>query len=51
MTKEHVAHIRKTNNNIEVRYMFQEQDEQSEEFHIPNPIEIFEQAFEVGRNI
>ena len=46
MTKEHAAHIRKTNNNIEVRYMFQEQDEQSEEFHIPNPIETFEQAFE-----
>ncbi|XP_003707581.1 putative ATP-dependent RNA helicase DDX43 [Megachile rotundata] len=46
MTKEQVAHIRKTNNNIEVRYMFEEQEKSLEEFDIPNPIETFEQAFE-----
>ncbi|XP_076237977.1 putative ATP-dependent RNA helicase DDX43 [Calliopsis andreniformis] len=46
MTKEQVANIRKMNNNIEVKYMFDEKEEHTEEFHIPNPIETFEQAFE-----
>ncbi|KZC13703.1 PREDICTED: probable ATP-dependent RNA helicase DDX43 [Dufourea novaeangliae] len=46
MTKEQVAHIRQINNNIEVRYMFDEQEKQSQVFDIPNPIETFEQAFE-----
>lgn len=51
MTKEQVAHIRQTNNNIEVRYMFESEEkstESSKEFPIPNPIETFEQAFEVS---
>ncbi|XP_053996758.1 probable ATP-dependent RNA helicase DDX43 [Hylaeus anthracinus] len=46
MTKEEAARIRKSNNNIEVRYMFEGQKSQSEEIDIPNPIETFEQAFE-----
>ncbi|XP_034187499.2 putative ATP-dependent RNA helicase DDX43 [Osmia lignaria lignaria] len=49
MTKEQVAHIRQTNNNIEVRYMFENEEkcsESSKDFPIPNPIETFEQAFE-----
>ncbi|XP_031835118.1 putative ATP-dependent RNA helicase DDX43 [Nomia melanderi] len=46
MTKEHVAHIRQINNNIEVRYMFDEQEKHAEKFDIPNPIETFEQAFD-----
>ncbi|XP_078050701.1 putative ATP-dependent RNA helicase DDX43 [Augochlora pura] len=45
MTKEHVANIRKMNNNIEVSYLFREKEEHSEE-RVPNPIEAFEQAFE-----
>ncbi|XP_076659541.1 putative ATP-dependent RNA helicase DDX43 [Halictus rubicundus] len=51
MTKEHVAHIRKTNNNIEVRYMFDEKEDHTEELHVPNPIETFEQAFEIYPDI
>ncbi|XP_026674941.1 probable ATP-dependent RNA helicase DDX43 isoform X2 [Ceratina calcarata] len=46
MTKKQVAHIRKTNNNIEVKYMFDEKCDVSEQLRIPNPIETFEQAFE-----
>ncbi|XP_076763300.1 putative ATP-dependent RNA helicase DDX43 [Xylocopa sonorina] len=46
MTKEQVAHIRKTNNNIEVKFMFDEKESDSEQLSIPNPIETFEQAFE-----
>ncbi|XP_017884968.1 probable ATP-dependent RNA helicase DDX43 [Ceratina calcarata] len=46
MTKEQVAHIRKTNNSIEVKYMFDEKNDVSEQLWIPNPIETFEQAFE-----
>lgn len=46
MTKEEAAHIRKINNNIEVRYMFDKQEHHPEEFDIPNPIVTFEQAFE-----
>ncbi|KOC61391.1 putative ATP-dependent RNA helicase DDX43 [Habropoda laboriosa] len=47
MTKEQVANIRKTNNNIEVKYMFDEQGNDTEQSSIPNPIETFEQAFEI----
>ncbi|CAL7939654.1 unnamed protein product [Xylocopa violacea] len=46
MTKEQVAHIRKSNNNIEVKFMFDEKESDSEQLSIPNPIETFEQAFE-----
>ncbi|CAK9811544.1 Probable ATP-dependent RNA helicase DDX43 [Anthophora quadrimaculata] len=47
LTKEQVTNIRKTNNNIEVKYMFNEQENDIEECNIPNPIETFEQAFEI----
>ncbi|CAK9807040.1 Probable ATP-dependent RNA helicase DDX43 [Anthophora plagiata] len=47
LTKEQVVNIRKTNNNIEVKYMFNEQENDTEECNIPNPIETFEQAFEI----
>ncbi|XP_006607867.2 probable ATP-dependent RNA helicase DDX43 [Apis dorsata] len=47
MTKEQVAHIRKTNNNIEVKHVFEEKGNNSDLLKIPNPIETFEQAFEV----
>ncbi|XP_043251393.1 probable ATP-dependent RNA helicase DDX43 [Colletes gigas] len=51
MTKEEAAHIRKINNNVEVRYMFDEQENRSEEYDIPNPIVTFEQAFEAYPDI
>lgn len=51
MTKEQVAHIRKTNNNIEVKHVFEEKGNNAELLKIPNPIETFEQAFEVNSSI
>ncbi|XP_076299663.1 putative ATP-dependent RNA helicase DDX43 [Lasioglossum baleicum] len=51
MTKEHAAHIRKTNNNIEARYMFDEKETQTEQLEVPNPIETFEHAFEIYPDI
>lgn len=51
MTEEQVAHIRKMNNNIEVKYMFDDQEKDSEQLKIPNPVETFEQAFEVSRDV
>ncbi|XP_046739463.1 probable ATP-dependent RNA helicase DDX43 [Diprion similis] len=50
MSKEKVAHIRKINNNITVRKVFQEIEEDGQEGNddptIPNPVETFEQAFQ-----
>lgn len=46
MAKEHVANFRKANNNIEVKHVF-ENEGSSNESKIPNPIETFEQAFQV----
>lgn len=45
MSSKKVADIRLNNNNIEVRYLFEK--ESSEELKIPNPVETFEQAFQV----
>ena len=50
MTPEQVAHIRQINNNIEVNYVFEDKEGSAPE-HIPNPIETFEQAFGVSKNI
>lgn len=47
MSKSKVDHIRKTNNNIEVRFVFQNEGGSDEEIKIPNPVETFEQAFQV----
>ncbi|CAD1476446.1 unnamed protein product, partial [Heterotrigona itama] len=44
LTPEQVAHIRQINNNIEVKYVFEDKEENGCG-HIPNPIEAFEQAF------
>lgn len=46
MSAAHVAHIRKSNNNIEVKHVF-ENEGSDEELKIPNPVETFEQAFQV----
>ncbi|KAK2580130.1 hypothetical protein KPH14_012407 [Odynerus spinipes] len=45
MSAEYVAHIRKANNNIEVQRVFDDEENSSKEFHIPNPVQTFEQAF------
>ncbi|KAG7212864.1 hypothetical protein KM043_002217 [Ampulex compressa] len=45
MSMEYVAHIRKINNNIEVKYVFENEEDLLEDRTIPNPIETFEQAF------
>lgn len=47
MSESRVAHIRKTNNNIEVRHVFENKGGSDQEMEIPNPIETFEQAFQV----
>ncbi|RLU20925.1 hypothetical protein DMN91_007539 [Ooceraea biroi] len=43
MSKERVAAIRRSNNNIEVKHVFD--NEETSELTIPNPVETFEQAF------
>lgn len=48
MSKSKVNHIRKNNNNIEVRHVFQAEEGSDEEMKIPNPVETFEQAFQVA---
>lgn len=45
MSAECVASIRKQNNNIEVQRVFDDEENASKEFHIPNPVQTFEQAF------
>lgn len=45
MSEECVANIRKKNNNIEVQRVFDDEENASKEFHIPNPVQTFEQAF------
>lgn len=45
MTKERAAHIRTTNNNIDVKRMFEKEETARDDFDIPNPVETFEQAF------
>lgn len=47
MLESKAAHIRKTNNNIEVRHVFENTGATDEEMKIPNPVETFEQAFQV----
>lgn len=47
MSKSDVAYIRKTNNNIEVKHVFENEGGSKEEMKIPNPVETFEQAFQV----
>lgn len=47
MSESKVAHIRMTNNNIEVRHVFENEGDTGEEMKIPNPVETFEQAFQV----
>ncbi|XP_011637060.1 probable ATP-dependent RNA helicase DDX43 [Pogonomyrmex barbatus] len=46
MSKTKVAYIRKSNNNIEVKHVFENEGGSDEEIKIPNPIETFEQAFQ-----
>ena len=46
MTEEQVALFRKENNNIEAKLMFEEG--QSSDLKVPNPVQTFEQAFEVS---
>lgn len=46
MSKAKVAELKTINNNIEVKYVF-ENEEGSDEMKIPNLIETFEQAFQV----
>lgn len=50
MSKSKVAQFRKTNNNIEVRFVFENEGGSDEEMKIPNPVETFEQAFQVMYN-
>lgn len=47
MSTEYVANFRKNNNNIEVRYVFENEEKSANEFKIPNPVESFDQAFKV----
>lgn len=47
MSEEKVADIRKNNNNIEVKYVFDNEKAADDEIKIPNPVETFEQAFQV----
>ncbi|KAL0129589.1 hypothetical protein PUN28_001690 [Cardiocondyla obscurior] len=49
MSASKVAHVRQTNNNIQVRYVFE--NEGSAEMKIPNPVETFEQAFQAYPDI
>ncbi|XP_012540510.1 probable ATP-dependent RNA helicase DDX43 [Monomorium pharaonis] len=51
MSASKVDHIRKTNNNIEVRHVFENKDNTDEEMKIPNPVETFEQAFQTYPDI
>lgn len=44
MTGEEVDRMRKENNNIEVKYVFDEKESHNE-FGIPNPVQTFKQAF------
>ncbi|XP_043268998.1 probable ATP-dependent RNA helicase DDX43 [Venturia canescens] len=48
MSEDHVARIRKQNNNIECRRVFDNVEEGGPEnsFKVPNPVETFEQAFQ-----
>lgn len=46
MSKEKAAEIRKLNNNIEVKFVF-ENEEGSDKIKLLNPVETFEQAFQV----
>lgn len=46
MSKAKVAELKKINNNIEVKYVF-ENEKDSDKIKIPNLIETFEQAFQV----
>lgn len=48
MTKAEVDQIRQDNNNIEVKYLF-EDAEGDQDRAIPNPITSFEHAFEVSK--
>ncbi|XP_015607166.1 probable ATP-dependent RNA helicase DDX43 [Cephus cinctus] len=45
MTKEEVAHFRKTNNSIEVYHAFSDEGKETTTCQIPNPVQTFEQAF------
>lgn len=49
MTKEYVDNLRKINNDIEVKHIFDEDETCNQLYKIPNPIETFEQAFRVIR--
>lgn len=53
MSKETVAQIRAENNNITVQYTFGEDESKvdSEDGQIPNPVQTFEQAFQVIKKI
>lgn len=46
MSKTKVAELKKMNNDIEVKFVF-ENEEGSDKIKIPNLIETFEQAFQV----
>ncbi|KYN40574.1 putative ATP-dependent RNA helicase DDX43 [Trachymyrmex septentrionalis] len=45
MPQSVVTHFRKTNNNIEVRHVFENTGGSDENMKIPNPVQTFEQAF------
>ncbi|TGZ47066.1 probable ATP-dependent RNA helicase DDX43 isoform X1 [Temnothorax longispinosus] len=51
MPQSEVAHFRKTNNNIEVRHVFENEGASDEDMKIPNPVETFEQAFQAYPDI
>lgn len=51
MTSEQVDAFRKANNNIEVNIVLDNEEDTSEVLSIPNPIETFEQAFQVSKDI
>lgn len=51
MSAEKAAAIRKSNNNIEVKHVFENVQASGDEMKIPNPVETFEQAFKVTYNL
>lgn len=51
MPQSVVAHFRKNNNNIEVRHVFENEGGSDENMKIPNPVQTFEQAFHVIKQL
>ena len=47
MPQSVITHFRKTNNNIEIRRVFENAGSSDENVKIPNPVQTFEQAFHV----